>query len=321
MRPTVSAVACWLPVGAFGGFTVLRVFGLEHTWYLNTFVAFTPYVTLLSAVPLLVALMLRRWRATTVALLTTLTLLSLFVPRAFGGPNPGRGPTLRVMSTNMKLGGADPAEIVALVRDHDIDLLAVEEFTPDAQSRLAAAGLDALLPFSAKTAMTGPIGSAIYSRFPLTGTGVVRLSGGFRQEHATVSVPGALPLLFTAVHTRAPNDPAENAFWARSIAEEPAATPTGPVRLLAGDFNATLDHERLRALLGTGYVDIASQLGDGLATTWPYDGEHIPPITLDHVFADPRIRAVSFDATVVRGTDHKAVFVVLTLPAASTVGA
>ena len=126
----------------------MRVFGLEHTWYLNTFVAFTPYVTLLSAVPLIFALLLRRWRAVTVALLTSLALITLFLPRAIGGPDPGHGPTLRVMSSNMKIGAADPAAIVALVRAHHIDLLAVEEFTPHADDRLAAAGLTTLLPFS-----------------------------------------------------------------------------------------------------------------------------------------------------------------------------
>jgi endonuclease/exonuclease/phosphatase (EEP) superfamily protein YafD len=303
-------------IGGWVAFTVMRVFGLEGTWYLNTFVAFTPYVTLLSAVPLIFALLLRRWRAVTVALLTSLALITLFLPRAIGSPDPGHGPTLRVMSSNMKIGAADPNAIVALVRAHHIDLLAVEEFTPDAEDRLAAAGLTTLLPFTATTPIDGATGSAIYSRYPITETGYMPLAGGFGQEYATVSVPGAKPLLFDAVHTRAPNLPSSNTDWARSIAQQPPATPKGAVRLLAGDFNATLDHSRLRTLLDTGYVDIASQLGDGLTATWPYDGRWIPPITLDHFFADPRIGAVSFGATVVRGTDHKAIYAVITLPSA-----
>lgn len=305
---------CWLLIAGCVAFTFMRVFGLEHTWFLDTVVAFTPYLTLISVVPLIFALVLRRWRATVVALLTCLALVSLFVPRAIGQPDPGHGPTLRVMSSNMKIGAADPNAIIALVRSHHIDLLAVEEFTPEADDRLAAAGLAALLPFSATSPIEGAAGSAIYSRYPLSDTGYRPLADGFGQEFATVTVPGALPLVVEAVHTRAPNLPSSNAGWAKSIEQQPRATPKGAVRLLAGDFNATLDHSRLRTLLDTGYVDVASQLGDGLTTTWPFDGRLIPAITLDHFFADPRIGSVSFGASVVRGTDHKAIFAVITLP-------
>jgi endonuclease/exonuclease/phosphatase (EEP) superfamily protein YafD len=232
-----------------------------------------------------------------------------------GGPDPGAGPTLRVMSSNLKVGGADAATIVALVRDQHIDLLALEEFTPQEKDRLDASGLHQLLPISAITPRPGAYGIGIYSRYPLTDAGVVTLTGGLVQQYATVLVPHAAPLLFQASHTRAPDMPSYIGDWTHSIDEEPPATPGGPVRLLAGDFNATLDHARLRALLDTGYIDIASQLGDGLTTTWPYDGRHVPPITLDHVFADPRIGAVSLGASVVPGTDHRAIFASLTLPA------
>ncbi len=312
----LAQTVCWALVVGWAAFTIMRVFGLERTWYLDTLVSFTPYVALLSVIPLIFALLLRRWRAAIVALLTSLALVTLLLPRAIGGPDPGHGPRLRVMSSNMKIGAADPAAIVALVKAHDIDVLAIDEFTPHAEDRLVAAGLTTLLPFSATTPIDGATGSAIYSRYPLTGTGYQPLAGGFGQEYATVTVPGALPLLVDAVHTRAPGEPGLTSDWAKSLTQEPHATPKGPVRLLAGDFNATLDHARLRTLLDTGYVDIASQLGDGLTTTWPYDGTLLPGITLDHFFADPRIGAVSFGATIVKGTDHKAIYTVITLPSA-----
>jgi endonuclease/exonuclease/phosphatase (EEP) superfamily protein YafD len=312
----ITAVVCWLMVGALLLFTFVRVFGLEGTWYVNTFMAFTPYVTVLSGLPLLLALVLRRWRAATVAILTSFALLSLFVPRAIGEPNPGTGPKLRVMSTNMKIGAASPTTIVALVRTHNIDLLGVEEFTGAAEQALQNAGLTALLPFSALSPIPGATGSAIYSRYPLSTVGYRPLAGGFGQEFATVTVPGAKPLVFEAVHSRAPGAPSTNSDWERSLAQEPAATPHGAVRLLSGDFNATLDHARLRTLLDSGYVDAASQLGDGLTPTWPYDGRPIPPVTLDHMFVDPRIGVASFGVSNVPRTDHRAIFAELTLPAA-----
>jgi endonuclease/exonuclease/phosphatase (EEP) superfamily protein YafD len=308
--------SCWPLVGVFMAFTLIRLFGWERTWYLDTFIAFTPYVALLAAVPLVFALVLRRWRAAVVAAVAAFALACVFVPRFVGHPDPGSGPRLSVMSSNMKVGAADPARIVALARDHRVDLLAIEEYTADAQRALLTDGLGLLLPCRAETPLGGASGSAIFSRYPLTDIGFQTFDNGFGQEYATVHVPGAQPLAFAAVHTRAPVDPSMTGPWAASLAAEPKASPKGAVRLLAGDFNATLDHERLRDLLDSGYRDVASTLGDGLTTTWPYDGRPIPPITLDHIFADPRIGAASFGTAKVAGTDHKAIFAVLTVPSA-----
>ena len=66
----------------------------------------------------------------------------------------------------------------------------------------------------------------------------------------------------------------------------PPATPDGRLRILAGDFNATLDHAELRRILDTGYQDAAAQVGAGLHGTWPRDRAFPPPVTIDHVLAD-----------------------------------
>jgi endonuclease/exonuclease/phosphatase (EEP) superfamily protein YafD len=310
-----TAVVCWASAVAFAAFAIMRLFGLERTWYLDTLIAFTPYVGLLSILLIPITVLARRWWTTGLAVATAIALVAVVAPRAFGGPNPGSGPPLHVLSSNMKIGGGDPETIVRLARIHRTDVLALEEYTPWAQHRLATAGISALFPYSAQTPMEGATGSAIFSRYPLSNTGYRPLAGGFGQEYATVAVPGALPLLIEAVHPEAPAVPSTNGIWAAGLAAQPAATPNGPVRLLIGDFNATLDHRRLRTLIGTGYRDIAAQLGDGLDTTWPYDGRPEPPIMLDHALADPRIGAISFGTAYVPGSDHKAIYVTLTLPA------
>ena len=51
------------------------------------------------------------------------------------------------MSVNLRLGQADPASIVDLVRTRDVDVLTLQEFTPAAEAALAGAGLTALLPY------------------------------------------------------------------------------------------------------------------------------------------------------------------------------
>ena len=88
------------------------------------------------------------------------------------------------------------------------------------------------------------------------------------------------------------------------------------MRILAGDFNATLDHAELRRVLGRGYADAGDELGSGLRATWPSHRRFPPPVTIDHVLADTRVGARSLDTFDVRGSDHRAVLVELVLPRA-----
>jgi endonuclease/exonuclease/phosphatase (EEP) superfamily protein YafD len=104
------------------------------------------------------------------------------------------------------------------------------------------------------------------------------------------------------------------ADWKQGLELEPRADLHGPVRLLLGDFNSTLDHAPLQALLSSGYRDAAATLGDGFAGTWPYDGTPLPKVTIDHVLADPRIAIRALSAHQVDGTDHRALYAQLTLP-------
>jgi endonuclease/exonuclease/phosphatase family metal-dependent hydrolase len=243
------------------------------------------------------------------------------VPRGFGGPDPANaasGPTLRVFTLNMEWGGADPDEVIKLVRDNRVDLLALQEFTPRGRQRLESHGLLDLLPNSATHPLLEPGGSALYSRYPLTDTGYRPLPGDFGQAYATVNVPEAAPLLVESVH---PCAPAESSFlpcWKQGLAMEPRADRAGPVRLLLGDFNSTLDHAPLQVLLRSGYRDAAATLGEGFEGTWPYDGTRLPKVTIDHVLADPRIAIRALSAHQVDDTDHRGLYAELRLPSATT---
>ncbi|MGC4818989.1 endonuclease/exonuclease/phosphatase family protein [Micromonospora sp. DT63] len=105
--------------------------------------------------------------------------------------------------------------------------------------------------------------------------------------------------------------------WRADLIAQPPATPGGGLRILAGDFNSTLDHGPLRALLRTGYVDAADATGTGLTGTWgPYDGDLIPPVTIDHVLVDRRIAANKVEVFGLGGSDHRPVLATLRLPAA-----
>jgi endonuclease/exonuclease/phosphatase family metal-dependent hydrolase len=104
--------------------------------------------------------------------------------------------------------------------------------------------------------------------------------------------------------------------WREDLAGQPRATPDGPLRVLLGDFNATLDHAALRDLIDSGYRDAADAVGAGLAGTWgPYDGTPLPPVTLDRVLADERIGVADVAVVDLPGSDHRPVFAELILPA------
>jgi endonuclease/exonuclease/phosphatase (EEP) superfamily protein YafD len=87
------------------------------------------------------------------------------------------------------------------------------------------------------------------------------------------------------------------------------------VRLLAGDFNATLDHAELRRVLDRGYRDAAERAGVGLRPTWPAGKTLLPTlITIDHVLADRRVRVISARSVAIPGSDHRGVLAELLLP-------
>jgi endonuclease/exonuclease/phosphatase family metal-dependent hydrolase len=128
-----------------------------------------------------------------------------------------------------------------------------------------------------------------------------------------VRVPGAGAVEIVAVHT-APPTRRRMPVWDDNLRALPAATPDGPLRILAGDFNATLDHAELRDLLDTGYDDAAAVVGEGLKATWPANRRIPPPVTIDHVVADKRIGVRALSVHQIDNTDHRAVFAALTLP-------
>jgi endonuclease/exonuclease/phosphatase (EEP) superfamily protein YafD len=86
------------------------------------------------------------------------------------------------------------------------------------------------------------------------------------------------------------------------------------LRVLAGDFNATLDHAALRSVLRRGYTDAAAAAGRALSWTWRPLRLRFPRLTLDHVLVDPRVTVAGVEVVAVRGSDHRAVVAELVLP-------
>lgn len=307
----------WLiAVGAL--WALARLTGADRlpllTGLLVPIMTFTPYAAVVSVILAVVALVLRRWKAFGVTLAVVSAFAVAVLPRAVGdtGPVTG-GPVLRVLTANLRLGQADPRVLAGLVRRTHADVLSMQEFTPQAGAALDRAGLGRLLPHRITTPLGSALGSALYARWPLHALPMFQVHLiGLAIPHAEMDVPGGRRVEMMAVHLARPMNPSGVGQWNRAFVLLPAGRHRGPVRILAGDFNATLDHTSLRRLVGEGYVDAADLTGNGLVPT--FRQWWVPPITLDHVLADARCAVRRTRVYDLPGSDHRALLAELRLP-------
>ena len=239
-------------------------------------------------------------------------LVTLSGPAAVLGGQVRDGFNLAVKALGGKLGGADAEVIVARVREAGADVLFLQELTGDVITRLDQAGLDNLMPQRITELRGSSLGSGIYSRFPLD-EGQPLAPAYAAQPTAVLKLPGGVAVELGCVHPRAPLPPSPVAVarWRQelSVLPRPAELP----RLLAGDFNATLDHAPLRDVLRLGYADAAREVGNALKPTWGQVGRPAV-ITIDHVLVDRRCAVIASSVHAVPGTDHRAVYAEVRLP-------
>lgn len=292
---------------------VVRVLSLENNAFLIGAMALTPFVVMGAVVFTLLTFLLRRWVQGLAVLVVTLSLASLLGPRFLAEEQPAaKGPHLRIMTANLRVGQADPRTLVDLVRRHKVDVLTMPELTPTAVSALDSAGLAELLPHRVFDAQPGGSGSGIASNLPLRQIVLVEEST-LSQPSAVVDLPGNDDLEVTAVHVRPPLTDESARTWRTELANLPEATTDKRPRILAGDFNATLDHAAFRDLVDHGYADAGEETGEGLTTTWS-SWPTGPPMTLDHIVTDVRCAISSYAVFDLPNSDHSAVMAEVILP-------
>jgi endonuclease/exonuclease/phosphatase (EEP) superfamily protein YafD len=283
--------------------------------------SFVPFATigyLLAALLLLVGWRLTSGRLRRVAAgLAALSLLgsvghaALLVPLYVGSHASGR-PDLVVMTSNLRLGFADMTTVGQVALAQDVDVLVLEEVTPVEAASMAA--LQGRFPYHAGVPAAGAYGTMVFSRYPLRD--VVRLPISKGTWRMRVQAP--TPFWFVGVHTAQPLSKAaawrsDHAWLLRAVHDLP-----GPV-VLAGDFNATLDHRPMRRLLSAGFADAARQANSGWDPTWPGAGDadgglpfglHL--LTLDHVLTR-QYSAISTRTYTIPQSDHRALVARLAL--------
>jgi endonuclease/exonuclease/phosphatase (EEP) superfamily protein YafD len=257
-----------------------------------------------------------------------------FLPNASARPvappgSPASRPdpiTVRVLTLNSRGGSADPAALLAAVRQHAVDVLAVQELTWGLVHRLDEAGLGDLLPHTHLDPRPDSPGVGLWARWELTSLppvpGLVAAAPRARAEPA----PGR-PVVLTSVHPLTPMR--ERGYpWQRDLARLLPLAGSSEPQVVMGDFNASRDHQPFRDLLAAGFVDCAdaAQHRTWPGFTWPvswdlysdresqrFPDRRAPAIMrLDHVLVS-RAGSTVREARPVRvaGTDHHAVLAVI----------
>jgi endonuclease/exonuclease/phosphatase family metal-dependent hydrolase len=309
-------------------------------------VAFTPWFVLPAGAAFLLGLRARRpWLALPAGALLALQLLWLFPPDQVAdrllarqtdplqgqeesiGQGTGQRPSaeLKVMTLNAWKGQADAAEVVRLVRENGVALLAVQELSPALERRLDAEGLGALLPHRISRSRDGAGGGAVYSSRPIIPVDSVDGSA-FHMPTVQLELDAGgrqAPLTVTNVHTKAP-------VWGRASQWRSELAALGRLAarpgnmLLLGDFNATLDHAEFRQMLqgqdrnrpGGPLVDAGAAALARLVPTWPMAGPPLPGVVIDHIVTGPQVHSSGYAVLPVAGSDHAALLATLSVPAA-----
>jgi endonuclease/exonuclease/phosphatase (EEP) superfamily protein YafD len=226
-----------------------------------------------------------------------------FAPQVSGdNPPPAAGASrITVMNANLFEGQGDAQDVVDAVRDNHVDVLVVEEITPDELARLDAAGLSTLLPNRAGEPDPDVAGTMVFSNLQLGEPAL--LATQFQSYRVQV---GSLTLL--AVHPTAPVLPQA---WRRDHDLIRAEAVDKDVDLIVGDMNATPDHDVMRELDDAGFRDAGELANNGWQPTWPANHVSIFPllpalVRIDHVLLADTLASLGTHTVDIDGSDHLA---------------
>lgn len=284
-------------------------------------VPFFPYAVA-AAVPLAVLAVTGRRYLLSLVMIVCVALGGFVAAKAFIAADqqivhadPAAPGTLRVMTLNASYGQADAEWVSDVVRAEGVEVLAVQELTPQFDEAMRAAGIGELLPHQVTggAAPGSAAGSGLYSALPLTDAQEGTEMSTFAMPSAVVDA-GGQDVLIRCVHP-VPPMPGNTGTWQREL-REIGATAHAEERsqIVLGDFNATHEHATFRELLGDRFHDAWRLTGAGLERTWPEGldlpliGTRVPALfQLDHVVVDDSMRVADIRSQIAPGTDHRAV--------------
>lgn len=319
---TFSIVLVTVTLAIAAATLVIRALPLPNNLALVIAVG-SPYVVLVALLGLVIAALNRLIALSVIAVLVTAASVAAqmhWYHGARSGGVVGEHVDVRVLSSNLRYGRADPGEFVKLARN-SADVVTVSELTAEAVQRFYGAGMGDEFPHSMLFPAPNAGGNGIWSRYPLTPISPTRYwnSG---MVAARVQISGVLiePAV-ASVHITSPMASFES--WRNGVTATTSrlvgladAVGDGAV-IAAGDFNSTPDLRQFRDLIANGYRDAVRSAGVGFTPTFPSDTVLPPVIAIDHVLAR-RANVTSVRSVDVRGSDHRALLATVEVPIASS---
>lgn len=298
--------------------TVARAFDTDNGTMIRI-EAFTPlampvYLVLVVWLAVGAVLMKAGRRPPVIAAVVAVVLLGVhvwwFAPQVVGSnPAPAAGAQrITVMNANLYEGHGGAQDVVDAVRDHHVDILVLEEITPQLLDEMDGLGLAELLPDRVGEPDYMVAGTMILADQPLTDHVRLRTTfQGWEAKYAGLTVLG--------VHPVAPVDPAG---WRADHAAILKQAETDHADLIVGDMNATPDHEPMRQLDDAGFRDASEAANEGWQPTWPANHVGVfpllpPVVKIDHVLVGEDMASLGTSTVDVAGTDHYALLATVAL--------
>ncbi|GAB05618.1 endonuclease/exonuclease/phosphatase (EEP) superfamily protein YafD [Gordonia amarae] len=271
-----------------------------------------PFLLVIAIVAVVIFAGLTHWLGTAVAAVAAAALVYTQVPLIVSADTPD-GPRITIATVNVLKGHADVRAVESLVRDSDVDILALQEVTTEWLDKARVSAIAQRLPFelSEVVPFAAASGSALFSRTPLRGHDTIE-GTAFKNLRAVTDLPGARAAKVLTIHPAAPTGDARD--WVEdtdTITDYLHKLGDGPV-IAAGDYNATWDQARFRRILRDGYSDAGEQAGSGYLPTYPTNGRlgNRPVVGIDHVIVRGFV-ATSVRTHFISGSDHRAVVATL----------
>ncbi|GHB78579.1 membrane protein [Streptomyces xanthochromogenes] len=275
--------------------------------------AFLPWLLVPGGAGLALAV-LGRWRTGMVWGVAVLAVTGWYTQPYGAASTQPKGSILaefQVLTSNTEFGWATD-DLIATVKRERPDLVFVEECSFRCADALAADLPKGDYPYRDVVREDGSAGSAILSRFPLRM--VEPIESVMAMPGAVVTI-GGRDVRLQLAHPSPPL-PGDDTKWHQElgrIREFAREAKGGPV-IVAGDFNATQDHALFRSVLDDGALHDSARL-TGQSGTWSWPADRSTPLRtqIDHVLVSGDFKATSARFLKLRGTDHRALLVGLSL--------
>ncbi len=308
-------IAGWMAIVPCSLVLVCRFTGYMPRTLIIGLVAVTLIVVLPAYLVLVVAVFGRHRVLAIAAAAVCLVHAGLFFSRLGFGDAPSHTPgraTIRVFEANVLYLNKDLTQIGREISMAAPDVLVIEELTPRGLAQLRDSGALSAFPFSVEREENSPSGTAIFAKWPL----VDRRDPLYTLNAllgATLKHPSG-DIEVYSVHVHSPTSSRQS--WATQLADLKRlfATYTGKPTIMAGDYNATVDHKPLRDLLDIGVFDANEATGRELAGSWPNHTALWPVMLIDHIIVTGGIKPLhTFEGQGV-GSDHRPLIADVELP-------